>query len=286
MRTNHRLPQALYCATLALLLVAGSPALAAETAAKDDTVGVVVAVRGEVTAQAPGGTPRRLECNDPIYAGDHIVSSEGAALGVMSQGVYAGMNQSTSLRFGTTETGTPDLSLEGGHLRMIESDSPNPGRIETPGLLARDAGEDTEALVFPEKRGVVSMVCPREGDVDVTAPSGGDSTQADAGQCAIHKPKEPVFTSKASHDPLGIIDDTCRAVPVAGGVTPHFSDPASDVALGDVAGSAPSVGPPIAAQIDTQGIRNGCDGGACSAPSAANNTPTPRPSPFPNRGPP
>lgn len=267
-------------------LLLAAPALAAD----GEPVGVVVAVRGVVTAQAPGQAPRQLDCNDPIYTDDHLVSSEGAKLGVMSRGVYAGLNQQTSLRFGTTETGTPDLSLEGGHLRMVESDSPSPGRIHTPGLLAQDAGEDTEALVFPEKRGVVSMVCPREEAVAVTAIPGSESTRAIPGQCAIHKPKEPVFTSNASHDPLGIIDDACRAVPVAGGVLPHFTNPAADVSLGPpvnqaLAGS--DVGPPIAAQIDTQGIRNACDGGACGSPRATvNNVPAPRPTPFPNRGPP
>ena len=246
-----------------LLVAASTPAIAAED------VGRVVAVRGHVTAQAPGEPERKLDCNDPIYAGDRIVSAEAGGLGIMSDGVYSGLNEKTTVDFRTTAEGAPALSLQRGHLRVLDAAGEEPARIETPGLLASNAGDDTEAIVFPEKAGTVSMVCPWEDPVGVARvldPAVG--TRPDPGQCAIDKPKEPLFLAEATHPKLGVINDHCT--PVAGLIGQRFLP---DVAAGPPM-SMPAVGPPINSNYNVQDLRQACDQpGTCGALGAGGGGP-------------
>ncbi len=239
-----------------LLVLAASLAAAGSAPAADD-VGRVVAVRGSVTAAAPGEAPRQLHCDDPIYEGDRIVSGEGAGLGIMSDGVYSGLDEKTTLAFRTTEQGAPELDLEVGHLRVLDAANDESPRIQTPGLLAYNAGNDTEAIVSPEKLGTLSMVCPYDESVSVTRVAmPGVGVRPEPGQCAIEKPKEPLFLADASHPRLGVINDHCS--PVAGLVGPRFLP---DVAAGPGL-DGPPIGPPINSPYNVQAIRDSCDNAA------------------------
>lgn len=259
-------------------LVAGA-ALAglAPAATADEAAGRVVAVRGTVMAQAPGEELRQLECNDPVFPGDRIVSSKGAALGILSDGIYSGLDESTKLDFSTTQSGAPDLSLVDGHLRMVDARGGERARIATPGLVAADAGTDTEAFAFGEKVGVVSMVCPWNDALAVHSAAGPEGIRAGVGSCAIHKPKEPLYVAGATEPRLGVLNDHCSPLPVAGAAAGRFGSPA-DVALGPPpVGAGPLLGPPIDAPF-ADDPRAPCDDpGACGGAP----TPGPRPSPFP-----
>lgn len=255
----------------------------------DDEIGRVVAVRGQATARAADGSERTLECDDPIYEGDAITISERGGLGILSGGVYTGLDQKTELEMQTTEAGAPRLGLKQGHLRVVDADSGSGApRIETPGLLAYDAGRDTEALVFPEKAWTVSMVCAYDDPVQVTRAAKGDGTRAQPGQCAIDKPREALFTSPATHPRLAMIDDDCGSgllAPVAGTAADHFGSPA-DVAAGpDVAASAfrgPTLAPAVGGVAGANTLRTTCDNGACGGGGPGSVGPTfgNTPSPF------
>jgi hypothetical protein len=257
-------------------------------AAAEQEIGRVVAVRGQATAQAPGGAPRSLQCNDPIYAGDQIEIADEGVLGVLSGGIYAGMGQKTRLEMQATDGGAPRLDLQQGHLRVLDAESGgSAARIQTPGLLAYDAGRDTEALVYPEKAWTVSMVCAYEDPVQVTRAAKGDGTRALPGRCAIDKPREALFTAPANHPRLAVIDDECGTpllTPVAGTALDHFGSPA-DVAAGpDVAAAAfrsPTLAPAVAGVSGVKRLRDSCDAGTCGGggpgggPGPFGNTPFP-----------
>jgi len=273
-------------------VVAVAAALAgavAGSAAADETIGRVVAVRGEVTAQAPGGEPRTLRCDDPIYAGDQLSTAADGRLGVLSGGIYSGIGEKSAMRIDSTEAGAPSLDLQRGHLRVVDAESgaQAPARLETPGLVAQNAGHDTEALVFPEKAWKVSMVCAYDDPVAVTRAAKGDGTSAEPGTCAVDKPREPLFTAQATHPRLPVIQDDCHlAAPVAGGALDYFGSPA-DVALGpDVAAAAggQSLAPAIGGVGGINQLRTACDTGNCTSPNGP-----PRPpfgtAPFPFRPP-
>ncbi|MGH0037496.1 MAG: hypothetical protein ACQGVK_20910 [Myxococcota bacterium] len=265
----------------ATALVAALGLTVAASALAEKEIGRVVAVRGTVTAKAPGEGARALQCNDPIFAGDEIEVSEKGGLGVLSGGVYAGMGEKTDLELETTDAGAPRLDVKHGHVRVLDAEAGSgSARILTPGLLAYDAGSDTEALVFPEKAWTVSMVCAYDDPVQVTRAAKGDGTRAAPGTCAIDKPRESLFTSPATHPRLAVIDDDCGGaglIPVAGSAADHFGSPA-DVAAGpDVAASAfgsPSLAPAVAGVAGANSLRNSCDAGTCGG-----NTPGPVPGP-------
>ena len=276
-----------------LALAGGALLLAASPAAADETVGRVVAVRGTVKAQAPGQPLRDLECNDAIYEGDRIITSRDSKLGMISGDIYSGMNERTTLEYTTTEEGTPKLALEQGHLRVLDSSQTDRARILTPGLLAYDAGTDTEAFAFPEKAWTVSMVCPWDQSLAVTRVAAGhEGTRPQPADCAIDKPREPLFTSAATHAKLPVIDDLCTpAIPVAAHAASRFASPA-DVALGppppvEAAGPGLSIGPPIAGAAGSQGLPIACDvPGTCAVSGRSRSGPGVRTSPFPFIGPP
>ncbi len=270
MSIPQRIPVTALAAALSALWVGVAPG----SALAEETIGRVVAVRGQVTAESPDGTSRSLQCDDPVYAGDVLKTPAEGKVGILAGGVYAGIGEKSEMTMAATDGGAPDLDLKAGHLRILDSEGGAGGsaRISTPTLLAYDAGDDTEALVFPEKVAMVSMVCAYDAPVTVTRSAVGDSTRADSGQCVVAKPKESLYTAAASHPRLPVIDDDCGApTPVAGTALDHFGTPA-DVALGpDVAAAAfaaPSLAPAIAGASAANGVRTPCDGDTCSGARA------------------
>jgi hypothetical protein len=146
------------------------------------------------------------------------------------------------MEFRTLNSGPPDLDLQTGHVRMIDmGDGTRSGRIGTPGLILADARSNSEAIVFPEKIWTVSMICSRDDSLEVERNGKpGEHLVAAPGQCAISKPKEPLYTAAASHDQLQLLARAqCGPLDVQLGVADRF-------APGDLAGLLPAVsaGPP------------------------------------------
>lgn len=210
-------------------------------------VGRVVSTRGAVFAQAPGEERRILQCRDPIYEGDRILTLEGSAVGVDAGSYYLRLDENTTAEVGELASGAPRVDLVQGHLRLIDSEAGAgaSAELETPGLRLARTGRDQDALVFAEKAGVVSMVCAYGDDLQVarrTDPS--VSLLAPSGSCVVGKPREELFTAEASHPQLAVLmRDACEelaAVPVAGRFSP------GDVALGPaLAGGGAGGGAPL-----------------------------------------
>jgi len=91
-------------------------------------IGRVAGLRGTVYAQTPG-QPRRLLVEDaPIYPGDRLVSSKGAQLGVLGGDYYTGLNEDTVLTFEKQGRGAPQVRLERGDVRVINTGNGNNAR--------------------------------------------------------------------------------------------------------------------------------------------------------------
>ncbi|MBW2389812.1 MAG: hypothetical protein JRG89_15470, partial [Deltaproteobacteria bacterium] len=242
-----------------------SIAVTSTSAMAQSAVGHVVSVEGEAYAQAPGEEARRLECDSPIYRHDLITTMANPGLAIMSGDAYVRLAGNSTLRFGTLNSGPPDLDLQTGQVRMIDmGDGTRTGRIATPGLVLADARSNSEAIVFAEKIWTVSMICSRDDALEVERNGKpGERMVSAPGQCTISKPKEPLFTAAASHDPLELLARAqCGPLDLQLGVADRF-------APGDLAGLLPAVGagppglpPPVAPRMSP--ALPGCTvGGAC-----------------------
>jgi hypothetical protein len=257
----------LFCAVL-LPGVAGSA----------EPVGRVVSARGAVFAQAPGEERRILQCRDPIYEGDRVLTLDGSGVGIDAGSYYVRLGENTTTEMGALASGAPRVDLVSGHLRLIDSagGSGPSAELSTPGLRVARTGSDQDALVFAEKAGTVSMVCAYGGDIQVARLADPLSFLAAlSGGCVVAKPREALFSAAASHPELAVLmRDACdelAMVPVAG----HFSP--SDVGLGPalagVGGGAPVPAPPAWGAGPTQPCSGGCARSA-GAPSAGPGLPT------------
>lgn len=241
--------------------------LASGLASAAESIGYVVTVEGEAYAQAPGEEARLLECDSPIYRHDLITTMKNPGLAIMSGDSYVRLAGDSTLRFGALNSGPPDLDLEKGHVRMIDmGNGTNTGRISTPGLLLADARSNSEAIVFAEKIWTVSMICSRDDALAVERRDDPAQSMVSApGQCTIGKPKEALYTSAASHDPLGLLArGQCGPMDVQLGLVDRFA-PGDVVALlpPSVAAGPPVMLPPVAAALAPS--LPGCTiGGACT----------------------
>jgi hypothetical protein len=270
------------------LSAAGAPEVAPEAekvAAGTAAVGRVVSVRGAAYAQAPGQERRILSCRDFIFEGDRVMTQESSALGVISGDYYTRLNQSTQLTFASTDEAAPKLDLEAGHVRLLDASgrAPAQGEIATPGLVATRSGRDTEAMVFVEKAGVVSMVCAFQGDVKLARRTDPSQTSVvGVGNCVVSKPREALYGAEATHPRLAVLmQDACESepgLPVAAGL---FSP--AQVALGPAILGVPS--PDVDAFLSAADHPNrSCALTPCPVPRApAPPRITDRPPPFGSR---
>jgi hypothetical protein len=241
----------------ALLALALSPvaALGDEPA----ELGRVTAVKGRAVAQHQGQPDRVLRCNDPIYDGDLVVTSDQARVGFLMGEVYTHVDGASSLRVGQS-TGAPDLALEQGSTRVIDArEDGGAARLRVLDTNARLAGNDVEGYVLAEKTGRYAMLC--EWDAPLPVGRGGESELAQPGQCAIAKPSEPLYLAPGHSDRLGpVAAGGCEPDLVIGKIDPLLSPP-------DVA-AAPMLGPwsnvPVALEMPR---REACDlpGSGCVA---------------------
>ena len=243
-----------------------------------EPVGRVVSVRGFVFAQEPGEERRVLQCRDPIYDGDRVLTLDDSDVGIDSGSYYVRLGSNTTTEVGALASGAPRLDLVQGHLRLIDSDGGAGASAEvlTPGLRVARTGADQDALVFAEKAGTVSMVCSYGGPLPVARRSDPLTVlEALPGGCVVGKPREALFAAQATHPQLAVLmRDACEelaGVPVSD----RFS--LADVSLGPLAGAGgggtPAPGPPVFGS----GLAQPCSGGGCTPSSG----PTALPTQFP-----
>ena len=235
-----------------------------------DTVGRVVSAQGAVFAQTPGEERRILQCRDPIFSGDRVITLDGSAVGIDSGAYHARLGENSEVEMGASGSSSPRVDLVKGHVRLIDSagSSAESAELMTPGLRVARTGPDQDALVLREKVGDVSMVCAYDAPVNVARrhdPS--QSLAASPGSCVVAKPREALYAAQASHPQLAVLmRDACEdfaMVPVAD----RFS--VDDVALGPglaagsaILGGAPPPDPSALAPSPTQP----CGGGSGCSP--------------------
>jgi len=220
-------------ATIGALIVLAQQAFAADAL----PVARVVGIRGEVTAQSPGASPRALAYDSEIYAGDSVATSPGAGVGLLAGGHYVGLDESTTATLGLAANGAPDVQVKAGRARVLDSGDGAAAKLGAGALFAANSGGDTDAFAFAEKGGLVSMICPTEGPV--TAARGAEALTPGPGDCAVAKAGEPLYPAKAGHGPLDLLaqldgfDPATNPVAVLGRPLPPVAlgiEPASTLA--------------------------------------------------------
>lgn len=249
--SSRRFPLAWAALVAAAALAPGLAARGAHAQAQN-VVGEVASVSGVAVAQAPGGEERTLGCGDPIYRGDRITTGEDSSVGITSGDFWTGLGGETEATFDQTAAGAPRLSVAKGQLRVIDAGAAAaaaaaPAALYTPGLVAMDAGTDTEALVFGEKVGTVAMICGWDDALAVDAAgTATGSLVTDPGECAIGKPKEAIYAAPATHEALPVKADMACGAGRPFDVAGHQFLP-SVAAAGVLAAPAARQGPGVAA---------------------------------------
>ena len=236
---------------------------AAAFAQATQTVGRVVSTRGAVFAQSPGEERRILQCRDPIYDGDQVLTLDGSDVGIDAGSYYVRLGQNTTAEMGALASGAPRVDLVNGHLRLLDTEggAGESAELSTPGLRVARTGSDQDALVFAEKAGIVSMVCNYGNDIEVARRTDPATFLAAlAGGCVVGKPREALFTADASHPELAVLmRDACEelaGVPVSGLFSPG-SVALGPNALAGTGGGAPAPGPPPFGPV-SQPCAGGC----------------------------
>ena len=265
-----RIIRHLWSRTACSLLVSGLALGGAESVFADDSteaVGQVTAISGYVVAERPGERPRRLRCQDHVYRGERIVTSDRSRVGVLMDDVYAYLAANTAVRVDRTPKASSDLTLESGGVRVI--DPRNDGtaaRLTALDASAQVLGNDTEAYLFSEKTGRYAMLC--EWDAPLPVARRDESVLANPGKCVLAKPKEPLYLADAHDERIALpMEDLCdrpiRALDLR--LTPDVA--AAPLTPWSIAGSA---GPGLA--------RATCDAGC---PGVVVVVPPPVTGPFP-----
>jgi hypothetical protein len=156
--------------------------------AEPQSVGQVVALRGDAWAKRPGEEPRNLTCNEQIADGETVWTSEGARVGIRTFGVYTQLDVGSEVRFGITrgiEGEAPDLALSRGGVRVVDArsklDAPRL-HVEAPDIEFLARGADTEAVVSTRDGRPATRVCELDHFVQVGRTS--DSPWVSPGECA------------------------------------------------------------------------------------------------------
>jgi hypothetical protein len=221
-------PAAVAC----LLALASAP-----SAAADDSIGMVVGLRGTVSAAAPGQTPRVLSCGDLVGPGEVLTTERASRVSVLIGDVYAQLFVQSAARFELSEAGGADLMLSRGRMRVVDPrsrpDAP-PVHVATPNAEARFAANDVDSYVLGPAGDTNAMICAERVslDVDRLGP-GSESSRAAQGRCAIASRGKAMYLARIPSERIGLTEaDACE--PDRGPVAADFQQ--TDVAAGPVGG--------------------------------------------------
>ncbi len=211
-------------------LAADGPASLPSVSAGPEVARVAALLRN-ASAQLPGQPPRALECGDPVYAGERVVTEARSRLGLLSDLVYVQLNSDTAFELGLTARGGLDVTLETGSVRVIDSrTSGPPGRLAVADAEAAILGADAEAYSFAET-GRDAMICARKGTLEITrggarrlaAPDGCVAVPTVGALLATAAPKTRIPLPQSA-------EEECRAATVLNAAALRFMP--VDVALG------------------------------------------------------
>ena len=151
--------------------------------AEPASVGQVVALSGAVQAAAPGQEPRTLSCNDSVYEGEVLSTSEGARVGILSSEIYAQLDTGARLALGSSE-GVPAFRLVSGAARIVDTRVDTDAlafQIATPHASASGLGGDVEIWLVERPGESHSRICSRGAPVRV---SGAEQPLGEEGESA------------------------------------------------------------------------------------------------------
>jgi hypothetical protein len=239
---------------LAVLLVQ-APA----TRAQEDTVGLVVAQRGQVTVTAPDGGERFLSCGDLVHAGHLVRTHEASRVAILTGDVYAQLFVLSEGRFDTTPDGTALLKLERGRMRVVDpraGTNITPVHVTASGSEARFAGNDVDVYVLGPADATNGVICSERVSLDVARPGSGESITAHRDRCAIASLGKPLYTAEIPSERIALAEANDCELPIADALVLHF---APDVAAGAADTPLPT--------SDVDPTRDACDvpGSGCGA---------------------
>ncbi|MBW2282778.1 MAG: hypothetical protein JRG76_17330 [Deltaproteobacteria bacterium] len=177
--------------------------------AADDPVGLVVGIRGQVIATAPGQEPRRLDCGDSVFADEQIETGQASRASVLIGDVYAQLFVGSQARIGVTPAGTPDLFLERGRLRIIDprTDEASPDiRIRTPRAHSSFARNDVDAYVLGPAGATNAMLCSERTTIQVERSDVADVEphHTPTGHCTIASLDKPFYKARVPSERIGM----------------------------------------------------------------------------------
>jgi hypothetical protein len=251
---------------------------AAASGAEERPIGLVVGMRGHVVAQADGAEARRLDCGQPIYAGERLAAGEASRISVLIGDVYVQLFVDSQADFATTPDGTPDLFLVSGRMRVVDprTDAASPAvRVATPRARTEFARNDIDAYVLGPAGATNSMLCSERTAIDVERVDlDADPWHTPTGLCTIVSMDKPTFQARVPSERIGLREAPDCTLDLAAGDRFDSIDVAAPRAL-------PGMGLPDIGPFDPRGAcdvpGSGC--GGVSVPSDLLPDPTPNPLP-------
>ncbi len=265
-----------------LAIVLGPLVVLAATAgrAEERPIGLVVGMRGHVVARADGAETRRLDCGQPIYAGERLETGEASRVSVLIGDVYVQLFVGSQADFAATPAGTPDLFLRRGRMRVIDprSDAASPVvRVGTPRARTEFARNDIDAYVLGPSGATNSMLCSERTTIDVERVDLAAGPQhTPTGLCTIVSLDTPTYQARVPSERIGLREAPDCTLDLASG--DRFD--AIDVGA---PGALPGMGLPDIGPFDP---RRTCDvpGSGCGGtPRPPDILPDPTPDPLPDR---
>jgi len=207
------------------------------TAAGDDSIGVVVGLRGTVNAAAPGQEARVLSCGDLVGPGEVLTTEQASRVSVLVGDVYAQLFVQSEALFQLSQAGGADLMLSRGRMRIIDPRTGNDVpqvHVTTPDAEARFAANDVDSYVLGPAGETNAMICAERVALDVgRLGAASQSSRAPQGSCAIASRGKAMYLAQIPSERIGLSEaDDCE--PGRGPVAARFQ--ATDVAAGPVGG--------------------------------------------------
>jgi hypothetical protein len=141
--------------------------------------------------------------------------------------VYVRIEESSEVDFAVTPDGAPDLTLELGRLRVLDTreDATAPRyRLAIPHARASGLGTDSEAYVLLEKADFYAMLCEWEKGIGVARPDGAEAMIVNPGECIIAKFRERLYKARAHDLRIALLGvGACETGAILGPVASRFT---------------------------------------------------------------
>ena len=251
---------------------------AAAGRAEERPIGLVVGLRGHVVARADGAEARRLDCGQPIYAGERLETGEASRVSVLMGDVYVQLFVGSQADFAATPDGTPDLFLVRGRMRVVDprTSAASPAvRVGTPRARTEFARNDIDAYVLGPPGATNSMLCSERTAMDVERVDLDAGPQhTPTGLCTIVSLDKPTYQARVPSERIGLREAPDCTLDLASGDRFDAVDVAAPRAL-------PGMGLPDIGPFDPRGTCDVPGSGCGGPPNPPDHRPGPTPDPLP-----